>query len=255
MADNNEQSSNISSTAPGELQLSFVFPGEEDAEGELATVSVDPLGDGISSLTLVNHMGNDEAIVNAARVSHGKRTAKLNDKDRQLLKFLAENRHTSPFRHGMLQFRVKAPEYVARQWYKHIVGADYGFKDTGWNEISQRYVEVEEFHYPQEWRFNSDTGDSGRCGTLYAEAISVAYDTYQRLLKRGVPREQARIVLPLSIYTEFIWTASLQAVVHFVELRRSAHAQQEIRAYADMMHILARGVFPESYTALTTYGV
>ena len=94
-------------------------------------------------LELMGVLGDDLTVVNAARVSFGKQKSLLDDGDRKLISYLAKHKHMSPFRHVQLQFRVRAPEFVARQWYKHVVGAQYAFKDTAWNEISQRYADVD----------------------------------------------------------------------------------------------------------------
>src|SRR5574343_453129 len=239
--------------ASGQLRLPFVSDSSDDSDWGTAHPGLkDPLGDGISRLEFLDQLGDDITVVNAARVSYGKELKEVVPKDRDLLKFLAEHAHTSPFRHAQLQFRVKAPIFVLRQWQKHLIGAEYAFKDTAWNEISGRYIEFDdEFYAPkeQDWRLDAaGIGNRERCGALYIEAMSLAYDTYERLIKQGVAKEQARLVLPLSMYSEFIWTASLQAVAHFCALRRSPHAQAEIRKYGEAMHELAVAAFPESYT-------
>lgn len=221
-------------------------------------VLVGILGDEFSELEMVASMGDDVTVVNAARVSWGKRKNTLSDRDAALIHYLAENAHTSPFRHVSLQFRVKAPEFVARQWYKHVVGADYAFKDTGWNEISQRYVEVpNEFYIPKTWRTQKGKQTSGDSivfpsytTEVYKEQLTESVKVYKEMLAMGVSREQARMVLPLSVYTEWYWTASLQAVAHFINLRQEVNAQWEIQQYAEAMHTLASQVAVQALAAL-----
>lgn len=210
---------------------------------------------------LVASMGGDLAVVNSARVSYGKRREFLDGADEKLIGYLAAHNHTSPFRHVQLQFHVKAPEFVARQWYKHAIGA--GYTDTAWNEISQRYVEVElEFYEPETWRKQTGKQESG--GVLpethqlvadlrYSWALEQCQDAYRVLLENGVAREQARMVLPLSVYTEFYWTASLQAVAHFIHLRDEPTAQFEIQEYARAVRELALGAAPKSLEALLSH--
>jgi thymidylate synthase (FAD) len=219
-----------------------------------------PLNDGIGRVELVDSMGDDLAVVNAARVSYGKESVAFSDKDAKLIAYLAEHGHTSPFRHVVLKFRIKAPEFVARQAYKHVVGSDYSFKDTAWNEISQRYVQVPlEFYTPSHWREQSSTNKQAGIGEVsrsvwaaqhYETAVKFAAATYLDLIETGVAREQARLVLPLSVYTEWIWTASLQAVAHFIKLRDHEGAQEEIRLYARALHELASTVAPVALSEL-----
>jgi len=180
------------------------------------------------------------------------------------MRFLARNKHWSPFRHIMVQFRVRAPEFVMRQWYKHVVGAEttsgYPTKDHAWNEISGRYKPVNEFHIPRVWREQSEDKKQGSSGVLedalqdratevYAEAmqeVTAAYDTLKSL---GVAKEQARLILPLSQYTEVYWTASFQAIANFIELRDDTHAQEEIREYAHAMREMMDSLYPETMDA------
>lgn len=215
---------------------------------------------------LVDSMGTDLTVVNSARVSFGKRKKELSDGDKKLIKYLAEHKHWSPFRHVMFQFHCKVPEFVARQWYKHVVGIAYSevpTVDHAWNEISLRYVDASEFDFymPEGFRKQSEdnkqasTDDlvndpDGKLRAAYDEQCRNALDLYHRMLEHGVAKEQARGVLPLNIYTEFYWTASLQALVNFIQLRKHAGAQYEIRLYADALEQLARTVAPVSLDAL-----
>lgn len=215
---------------------------------------------------LVDWLGSDLTVVNSARVSFGKRKKSLSDGDRKLIHYLAEHKHWSPFRHVQLQFHCKVPEFVARQWYKHVVGIAYSEAPTvdhAWNEISLRYVDASEFDFYTPAGFRRQSEDNKQAstdelvqdpdGALEREVrnhCQKALDLYHRLLEHGVAREQARGVLPLNIYTEFYWTVSLQALVNFIHLRKHPGAQYEIRLYADALEALTRHAVPASYEAL-----
>nr|AIA18776.1 Thymidylate synthase complementing protein [uncultured bacterium] len=215
---------------------------------------------------LVDSLGTDLTVVNAARVSFGKRKTELSDGDRKLINYLAAHKHWSPFRHVQLQFHCKVPEFVARQWYKHVVGIAYSecpTVDHAWNEISLRYVNASEFEFYTPKGFRRQSEDNKQASTdelvedpgdalinRYRSQCQESFHLYEALVNSGVAKEQARGVLPLSLYTEFYWTASLQAVVNFVKLRQHPGAQFEIREYADAIDRLTRTVVPISYTAL-----
>ena len=198
---------------------------------------------------LVDVMGSDLSIVNAARISFGRESESMNDKDRKLLRYLWNHQHTSPFRHATLQFHIKAPLFVLRQWMKHQVGC-------AWNEISGRYVKFNpEFYVPEVWReqhpsnkqgSQGEIADSKSAEILYESNMKCAVEDYYELLAMGVCKEQARMVLPLSLYSECYWTASLQAVMHFLKLREDEHSQKEIRDYAQAVRVLAQKQFPEA---------
>ena len=205
---------------------------------------------------LVDHMGTDLSVVNAARVSYGKRKETLDEKDALLVNYLAEHEHTSPFRHAFLQFHAKAPIFVFRQWMKHQVGCS-------WNEISGRYVEFaeDEFYLPAQFRQQAKVNKQGSEGEIaedqrdaaaatYLETCKNAVAGYRSLLAAGVCREQARCVLPLALYSEVYWTVSLQAAAHFIRLRTDGHAQWEIQQYAQAVRKLVEGLFPMSLKAL-----
>jgi thymidylate synthase (FAD) len=215
---------------------------------------------------LIDHMGSDLTVVNAARVSFGKRKTELSDGDKKLITYLAKHQHWSPFRHVQLQFYCKVPEFVARQWYKHVVGITYSEAPTvdhAWNEISMRYVEASDFNYYAPAGFRQQSADNkqastdalvsdadGTLGVVYEDHCKNALALYEQLVEAGVAKEQARGVLPLSIYTEFYWTASLQAVVNFIKLRQHEGAQYEIRVYADALALLVESIVPVAYKAL-----
>lgn len=222
------------------------------------------LDNGKGFIEVTDHLGTDLTVVNSARVSFGNRKDAIDDRDRKLMRYLARNKHWSPFRHIMVQFRVRAPEFVMRQWYKHVVGAEttssYPTKDHAWNEISGRYKPVDEFHFPQIWREQSEDNKQGSSGVIserdqvqardvYAEALGQAVAAYRQLMALGVAKEQARLILPLSQYTEVYWTASFQAIANFIELRDDTHAQEEIRQYAHEMREIMDELYPETMGA------
>ena len=209
----------------------------------------------------IDYLGNDLTVANSARVSFGKRKDKYDKSDERLVRYLAKNKHYSPFRHLMVQFHIKAPEFVTRQLYKHVVGIETSSssitKDHAWNEISGRYVPVEEYYIPENWRQQSEDSKQASVGSVkeqeeatetYAEAIQVGKHYYEKLLELGVAKEQARIVLPLSQYTEVYWTASFQAIVNFIELRDEPTAQWEIREYAKALKNLLLEIYPKTAT-------
>ena len=210
-----------------------------------------------TKVELIDNMGNDLSIVNAARVSFGKQKSEFEwGVDDKLIRYLAKHKHMSPFRHVMFTFRIVTSEMVMRQLYKHNVGIYWSARlpDVAWNEISGRYVEYSpSFQYLAEsWREKSDkvkqgSGDlmpnkkSMKATEKYYEACGVAYKIYKELLELGVCREQARMVLPTALMTEVIMTASLEAVAHICELRLKPDAQAEIRDVALAMgHIIFR---------------
>lgn len=205
---------------------------------------------------LIDHMGTDLSVVNAARVSFGKRKESFDDKDAELVDYLAEHEHTAPFRHGYLTFHVKAPIFVFRQWMKHRIASDF-------NEISGRYVEFQEdeFFVPEHFRQQARVNKQGSEGEIaeghreaaraaFLEACHQSLAQYRKMIELGVCREQARCVLPLGLYSEAYWTASLQAVAHFLHLRLDAHAQWEIRQYAQAVQKLTEPLFPVGLKAL-----
>ena len=210
---------------------------------------------------VIDTLGNDLTVVNSARVSFGKRKTKWDKGDERLVRYLAKYKHYSPFRHLQVQFHVKAPEFVMRQWYKHVVGIETtsngSTKDHAWNEISGRYVPVEEFYIPEIWRKQSEDNKQASEGVLESEnnrrakhyydtALSTTVSMYNRLINDlGVAKEQARVILPLSQYTEVYWTASFQAIMNFIELRNEKTSQIEIQEYAKAMLKITHDTFPK----------
>ncbi len=199
---------------------------------------------------LVDYLGGDARIVQAARVSYGGGT-KTFRQDRGLINYLMRNRHTSPFEQVVLTFHAKMPVFVARQWVRH--------RTARLNEISGRYSVMEDqFYLPDSAHINaqSTTNRQGRdhdplppevSGELRNELASeqrAAYERYEDKISRGLAREVARINLPLSLYTQWYWQIDLHNLFHFLELRLDPHAQYEIRAYAEVILDIARRVAP-----------
>jgi thymidylate synthase (FAD) len=210
-------------------------------------------------IEVVDSLGDDLTPVNAARVSFGGRSDEFTEKDRKLSKFLIKHKHFSPFRHQHVMMIIKAPEFVMRQWYKHIVGIETtsssSTKDHAWNEISGRYVEVEEYYVPEVFRAQSDDNKQAsegevelqeECLRTWNDSIEHAKIFYDGLLRRGVAKEQARVILPLSQYTKVWWTASFQSIMNFIELRDEPTAQVEIQEYARALKGIMLEVFPET---------
>lgn len=227
----------------------------------------DPLGDGQSRIELIDSMGNDLSIVNDARASFDKTSYQLNDQDIKLINYLIKHQHTSPFRGVVFKFKIKAPLYICRQWWKHVIASNHNEEQLGWNEKSFRYVAIDdsnEFYLPTTFRKQSKSNKQATSGSLEekqnSEAISIykqqcetSYQAYSKLLSLGVGREQARGVLVPSVYTSWVWTVSLQALLHFIDLRRGSGAQSEIGAYAQAIVELIKPIVPvamESWSAI-----
>ena len=217
-------------------------------------------------VTYIDHMGSDLSVVNAARVSFGKKsealgtsgvvgepmTPILNDPDKRLINYLAKHKHMSPFGHAFTSFHIKAPIFVARQLVKH--------KFLRWNEISRRYVDEEpEFYVPDEWRGRSVDKKQGSEGIVStnqrimaasSKANMWALRNYQGLLNQGVAPEQARMVLPQSTMTEWYWSGSLDAFIDMCNLRCKEDTQLETRLVADYIRSEMIKLFPISVEAL-----
>lgn len=203
----------------------------------------------------VSHMGDDLTVVNAARVSMGKNKDALEGKDEKLIRYLVKHGHWSPFRHAVLSVRVECPVFIERQWFKHQIGCAA-------NSISGRYVEYEEHYWtPETFRKAAPNVKQGSSDEVfegwqheaaryvYEKACQNAFQCYYQLLGLGVCKEQARAVLPLATFTQFIFTASLQAWWNFYRQRSDPHAQAEIRVYADALDQLIVQYFPVSWNA------
>lgn len=204
---------------------------------------------------LVNNMGSDLDVVNSARVSYDKEVSNLSDSDERLINFLVKHKHDSTLRHCVMTFEVYAPLMVARQWYKHAVGSTHLDDQMGWNESSRRYItEREEFYIPTvaEWRSAPDNSKQGSGGPVNSEigaknlqrlraSVERGVRDYEEALRDGVAPEQARMLLPAyAMYVRWRWTASLNAILHFVSLRLGHGAQYEIVEYANAVneHVL-----------------
>ena len=209
--------------------------------------------------TYINHMGDDLTVVNAARVSFGKKSdwiprvhngeeKVLNPKDVKLIKYLAKHKHTSPFGHCFVSFHIKAPIFVARQLVKH--------KFLRWNEISRRYVDEEpKFYETKTWRGRAKDKKQGSDGVVYpkSETDFVGYTSlrvYKELLDEGVCPEQARMVLPQSTMTEWYWSGSLDAFADMCILRLKEDTQVETRYIAQQINDMMLNLFPVSWEAL-----
>ena len=212
-------------------------------------------------IEVIDSLGNDLTVVNSARVSFGKRKTKFDKSDERLVRYLAKHKHYSPFRHLQVQFHIKAPEFVMRQWYKHVVGiettSNSSTKDHAWNEISGRYVEYDEFYEPTIYRKQSDDNKQASEGEFkgddikdvesnWKQAHSMSLTAYKNLIDSGMAKEQARCILPLTLYTEVYWTGSFQAVMNFIELRNEKTAQIEIQEYARVLLNQMKEVFPKT---------
>jgi len=230
-------------------------------------------------VTLIDHMGDDLSVVNAARVSFGKRIELgvsqyddveykgcftqipiLEDGDVKLIKYLAKHNHWSPFGHASMQFHIKAPVFVARQLIKHQVG-------LVWNEVSRRYVSDEpEFYTPEVWRASAENkkqgssdeeidinpaiGNGPQMVDDYQQVLKSAKWTYEHLLTLGVCPEQARMVLPQAMMTEWYWSGTLYAFASICNLRCKPEVQLETQMIANQIDEQARKMFPVSWEAL-----
>ena len=201
----------------------------------------------------IDKMGTDLSVVNAARVSYAKFKDSLEDKDEKLIKFLAEHNHWSPFAHASLQIRIKAPVFVARQLVKHQVG-------LVWNEISRRYVDyTPELYEPKEWRGRPQNSKQGSDGTVSIDSnekhrldmtMEQCKIIYNSLIGKGIAPEQARMVLPQSMMTEWIWSGTLYAFARVCNLRCAKDTQEETREVANQIHNICKEEFPISWKYL-----
>lgn len=216
---------------------------------------------------LVDKLGSDLSVVNAARVSYDKEASEFSAKDFKLLMFLIREGHTSPFRHAALTFEVYAPLFVARQWWKYAVSSTHVDDQNGWNESSRRYItEAEEFYVPTVWRSkpeNSKQGSGAPVDEVVAadytaaleSVISIGESWYQSALEDGIAPEQARLFLPAyGMYVRWRWTVSLQGVLTFLEQRLAHDAQFEIVEYAKAVRDLVQVEFPEVFAAWQSQG-
>jgi thymidylate synthase (FAD) len=215
---------------------------------------MDPLADSKSRVEVLEVMGNDLTVVNAARVSFAKESYSVNEADTKLIRYLAKHGHISPFFHPQVRLRLKMPIFVAREWFRHTIGFSR-------NEVSRRYVdECPETYDPTHLRARDpklkqgskaeDVENNEEAAELMRQTNKMAVDNYNKLLEMNVAPEVARIALPQGMYTEFIETASLYAYARLCKLRLDPHAQKEIRLYAEALDALLREKFPISWEAL-----
>ena len=212
----------------------------------------------ISEVSLIDHMGSDLTVVNAARVSFGKKKEKFEKGDEKLIQYLADHNHWSPFGHCSLQFHIKAPVFVARQLVKHQIGLT-------WNEISRRYVDNEpEFFTVDVWRKRAENKKQGsdpddtiewvnrgeRVGAIQLNVEYHALQGYNEMIEAGVAPEQARMILPQSMMTEWYWSGTLYAFARVCNLRCSSDAQIETKEIADKIAWKSARNFPISWKAL-----
>ena len=196
---------------------------------------------------LIDHLGTEATIVNAARVSFGKIKTEMDERDVKLLNYLIQNRHTSPLEHVVFTFSVHCPLFVRGQWHRH--------RTWSYNEISRRYTEIDmEFYTPEKLRRQSENNrqasfadpdfEDGELRNIILKSNRASLALYGKLLDSGVCREQARGVLPQNMMTTFWATVDLANLLHFMQLRDSEHAQYEIREYAVALRTLIRPVVP-----------
>ena len=196
------------------------------------------------NIEIIDKMGSDLSVVNAARVSFNKRKDKFEDNDEKLIKYLAKHNHWSPFGHTTLQFLIKAPIFVARQLVKHQVG-------LVWNEVSRRYVDDEpQFYMPFMWRERAENKKQGSAETEVefdiTPTIQYVKETYNNLLKEGVAPEMARMILPQNMMTEWYWTGSVMAFARVCNLRNKDDTQAETRMITQPMARHLKDHFPVS---------
>jgi thymidylate synthase (FAD) len=200
-------------------------------------------------------MADDLSVVNGARVSFARHKAEMDDSDAGLIRFLMRERHGTPFEHNSFRFHIRAPIFVAREWFRHRVGS--------FNEFSMRYAQAtEDFYVPEPDDVRSQVGkpgaysfepvEPGVAETTREEMRAVyeaAFSAYERLVELGVARELARSVLPVGAYTEFYWTVNARALMNFLSLRNSETAQREIRRYAEACETFLAEKMPVTYAA------
>jgi thymidylate synthase (FAD) len=229
--------------------------------GEESNRTIYLYDDKIGSVSLVAHMGTDLTIVNSARVSFGNKKTELDDKDRRLIKFLVKHKHTSTFEHNVVTFKFVVPLFVRSQHHRH--------RTWSYNEISRRYTEKNmDFYLPSRFRtqhrsnrqasnpeelvdpkvWNEETGILAKSSMTMSELLQIrtrdCLDTYHMMLERGVCREQARMVLPQNLYTEYYGTCNLSNLLKFIDLRSHEGAQWEIQKVANACLDIASELWP-----------
>jgi thymidylate synthase (FAD) len=200
-------------------------------------------------------MATDLSVVNAARVSFARRKEEMDESDEGLIRFLMRDRHGTPFEHNSFRFHVRAPIFVAREWFRHRIGS--------FNEFSMRYARAtDDFYVPEPEDVRSQVGKPGaysfepvsaevaeQARSEVQAVYDQAYATYQRLVDLGVARELARLVIPVGAYTEFYWTVNARALMNFLSLRVAESAQREIRRYAEACESFFAEQMPVTHAA------
>jgi thymidylate synthase (FAD) len=208
-------------------------------------------------VALIEFGGGDTMVVKAARISYGKEL-KGDEQDKRLIKYMMKHHHGTPFEHSLFIFHVKAPIFVARQWFRHRIGS--------FNEISGRYVEYqEEFYIPKKLRVPHPENKQASVEAyieneeelikIYEESIKRSYEAYKRLIQSGVAREMARAVLPLALYTQFYWSVNPRSLMNFLNLRLQEDAQWEIRQYAERIAFFFYQMMPWTFSAFLEFGI
>jgi thymidylate synthase (FAD) len=209
---------------------------------------------------LDDSMADDLSVVNAARVSFARRKEAMDESDEGLIRFLLRERHGTPFEHNSFRFHVRAPLFVAREWFRHRVGS--------FNEFSMRYARAtDDFYVPEPEDVRTQVGKPGsysfepvdpELAEATREALRSVYDeayaTYEQLVERGVARELARLVMPVGAYTEFYWTVNARSLMNFVSLRVAETAQREIRRYAEACERFLEEKMPVTHAAFVAAG-
>lgn len=206
-------------------------------------------------IELIDVMGDDSSISNSARVSFNKWKDEFDTSDERLISYLAKHKHMTPFRHNQIQIRCKAPIFLARQLGKHQTG-------LSWNEVSRRYVDSGfEFFFPDEWRGrpegNIKQGSSGiitdsKVQAGYKQLVNDCLDQYELMINIGVSPEMARMLLPQSMLTEWIWSGNLLAFAHIYNERIASGAQLEAQVFAQKLDEVIAPLFPVGWQALTS---
>lgn len=213
-------------------------------------------------VTLVDFMGSDLRVVEAARVSFDQAASKGEEQDRRLIRYLMKNKHTSPFEQCELVFDVYAPLFVARQWLRH--------RTASVNEQSRRYTgpddtaldvfgdDTKGLHLREQGngpnkQGSADTPPPARVADLFVRSVTASAKAYNRAIKEGLCKEQARALLPQGMYTRFVYKQDLHNLLHFLELRLHPHAQKEIREYAEVMAKMVKDHFPVTWEAFEEY--
>lgn len=206
---------------------------------------------------LIDTMGDDMSVVRSARVSYGNET-KGEEADKKLINYLMKHNHGTPFEHLNFTFHIKAPIFIARQWFRHRIGS--------FNEISGRYVKLDlDFWTPNEWRVNDkenlQSSSFKELSPIEVDELNSSLEqtykyisiTYDYLINQGVAREQARAILPVGTYTEFYWTVNARSLFNFIKLRTHENAQKEIQDYGNIIYDIAKDTAPWTFEAFENH--